>query len=140
LRSEFSQIFTLPTIVDQRGNLTFFENGRDLPIKSIERVYFLHGVPADEERGGHAHYELEQMMIAVHGSFRVMLEKNGIKNSVVLSSPDEALIIQPGTWRVLDNFSENSVCMVAASAPYSEADYLRDYDDFVEKTVLGTWV
>ena len=139
MKAEFSQIFTLPTIVDRRGNLTFFENGPDLPIKSIERVYFLHGVPADEERGGHAHCELEQMMIAVHGSFRVLLERQGAKTSVTLSDPKQALLIRPGTWRVLDSFSENAVCMVAASQQYNELDYVRDYRFFCELTASGKW-
>ena len=120
----------LPKISDPRGNLTFIEGGRHIPF-DIQRVYYLYDVPGGAERGGHAHKALSQLIVAMSGSFDVVLDDGSDKRRVHLNRSYNGLYICPMIWRELDNFSSGAVCMVLASNLYDEADYYRDYDEFV---------
>jgi hypothetical protein len=124
------QVLDLPKIHDPRGNLTFVESGRQIPF-DIRRVYYLYDVPGGSERGGHAHVALHQLIIAMSGSFDIVLDDGFDKKRVHLNRSYMGLYLPPMTWRELDNFSSGSVCMVLASEVYDEADYLRDYSDFM---------
>jgi len=123
-------ITELPRIQDPRGNLTFVEAGRQAPF-DIRRVYYLYDVPGGSERGGHAHLQLHQLMIAMSGSFDIVLDDGFDRKRVHLNRSYNALYIPPMTWRELDNFSSGSVCMVLASQHFDEADYIRDYSAFM---------
>jgi dTDP-4-dehydrorhamnose 3,5-epimerase-like enzyme len=120
----------LPRIQDPRGNLTFVEAGKQAPF-DFRRVYYLYDVPGGSERGGHAHLQLHQMMIAMSGSFDIALDDGFDRKRVHLNRSYNALYIPPMTWRELDNFSSGSVCMVLASEHFDEADYIRDYSAFM---------
>lgn len=120
----------LPKIHDPRGNLTFVEGGRQIPF-DIRRVYYLYDVPGGSERGGHAHLNLHQFVIAMSGSFDIVLDDGFDRKRYHLNRSYEGLYIPPMTWRELDNFSSGSVCMVLASEVYDESDYLRNYSDFM---------
>jgi|TARA_B110000240_G_scaffold43745_1_gene49299 hypothetical protein len=111
------------------GNITVLENGVNVPF-DVKRIYYLYDVPSGEERGGHAHYELEQYIIAASGSFDVILDDGVNRRSISLNRPNLALHIVPGLWRSLDNFSSGSICMVLASHVYDESDYIREYSQF----------
>jgi dTDP-4-dehydrorhamnose 3,5-epimerase-like enzyme len=108
------------------------ENKSNIPFE-VERVYYLYDVPGGEVRGGHAHYELEQYVIAASGSFDVILDDGKNKKKFTLNRPNLALHIVPGLWRELDNFSSGSITMVLASEVYDEKDYIRDYKEFKKK-------
>ena len=116
---------------DRHGNLTVVENGKTLPF-DVKRVYYLYDVPGGESRGAHAHKELEQLIIAASGAFRVTLDDGTRKRSFVLNRPYQGLHVKPGIWRDLDDFSSGSVCMVLASEVYLKEDYIRDYKEFLE--------
>lgn len=122
-------VIDLPKISDPRGNLTFIEAGRHVPF-DIARVYYLYDVPGGGERGGHAHKQLRQLIIAMSGSFDVVLDDGLQTRRVHLNRSYQGLAICPMIWRELDNFSSGSVCMVLASERYDEADYYRDYDAY----------
>lgn len=124
------KIITLPKITDSRGNLTFVEGGNQIPF-SIKRVYYLYDVPGGAERGGHAHKGLEQLIIAMSGSFDVVIDDGENKKRIHLNRSYSGLYICPMIWRELDNFSSGSVCMVLASNLYDENDYYRNYTDFI---------
>jgi dTDP-4-dehydrorhamnose 3,5-epimerase-like enzyme len=124
------KIIDLPKIADQRGNLTFIEGGHQIPF-AIQRVYYLYDVPGGSERGGHAHKELHQLIIAISGSFDVILDDGENKKRVHLNRSYNGLYVCPMIWRELCNFSSASVCLVLASNNYDEADYYRDYDEFM---------
>lgn len=124
-------IIDLPKISDPRGNLTFIEGERHVPF-AIQRVYYLYDVPGGAERGGHAHKDLHQLIVAMSGSFDVVLDDGRRKKRVHLSRSYYGLYICPMIWRELDNFSSGSVCMVLASSRYDELDYYRDYSQFVQ--------
>ena len=124
------KIIDLSVVHDPRGDLTFIEGNRHVPF-SIARVYFLYNVPVDSERGGHAHRELQQVVFAMSGSFRVRLDDGTRTCHHWLSNPRKGLIINRMIWREIDSFSQGAVCMVVASLPYDEADYYRDYDEFL---------
>ena len=124
------KIVDLPKISDPRGNLTFIEGGRHVPFE-IQRVYYLYDVPGGSERGGHAHKALHQLIIAMSGSFDVVLDDGREKKRVHLNRSYCGLYVSPMIWRELDNFSSASVCMVLASNLYDEADYYRDYQEFL---------
>ena len=126
---DFCKIIDLPKITDVRGNLTFVENGNQIPF-DIHRVYYLYDVPGGAERGGHAHKCLHQLIIAMSGSFDVVLNDGKNKKRVHLNRSYSGLYLCPMMWRELDNFSSGSVCMVLASDRYDEADYYRDYPTF----------
>lgn len=129
-RIDLCQIFDLPKIGDPRGNLTFIEAGIHVPF-DIKRVYYLYDVPGGAERGGHAHKNLHQFIIAMSGSFDVVLDDGRDSKRIHLNRSYSGLYICPMIWRELDNFSSGSVCMVLASERYDEADYIREYDQFV---------
>jgi dTDP-4-dehydrorhamnose 3,5-epimerase-like enzyme len=125
------KLIQLPKISDPRGNLTFIEGGSHIPF-DIARVYYLYDVPGGAERGGHAHKELQQLIIAMSGSFDVVLTDGKEKKRFHLNRSYEGLYIPTMLWRELDNFSSGSVCMVLASNRYDESDYYRDYDEYLE--------
>lgn len=112
------------------GNITVVENGDNIPFE-VKRVYYLYDVPGGEERGGHAHYELEQYIIAASGAFDVVLDDGVNKRRITLNRPNLALHIVPGLWRKLDNFSSGSISMVLASHVFDEKDYIREYQEFI---------
>ncbi|MET0760418.1 MAG: FdtA/QdtA family cupin domain-containing protein [Flavobacterium sp.] len=123
------QIIDIPKIHDIRGNLSVVE-GNTIPFE-IKRVYYLYDVPSGSERGGHSHIEQLELLIALSGSFEVVL-KDGTKDKIVtLNKPNQGLLIPIGIWRELQNFSSGSVCLVLASDVFSEKDYIREYVDFV---------
>jgi hypothetical protein len=123
-------VLDLSKIHNEAGNITVVENGKEIPF-DIKRIYYLYDVPAGEARGGHAHYELEQLIIAVSGSFDVILDDGRIRKRVTLNRPNIALHIVPGLWRELDEFSSGSVCVSLASNTYDEQDYIREYTEFL---------
>lgn len=127
---DLCRIYDLPKITDPRGNLTFIEGGNHISF-DIKRVYYLYDVPGGSERGGHAHKNLHQLIIAMSGSFDVLLDDGKDKKRVHLSRSYYGLYICPMIWRELDNFSSGSVCMVLASNKYDEEDYYRDYEEFM---------
>ena len=125
------KILDLPKISDPRGNLTFVEGGRHVPF-DIKRVYYLYDVPAGANRGAHAHKALAQIIIPLAGSFDVVLDDGTDNKTFHMNRPFSGLYICPMIWRTLDNFSAGAVCMVLASELYSEEDYYRDYDLFLD--------
>ncbi len=127
---ENCKIIDLPKISDPRGNLTFIEGGQHIPF-DIKRVYYLYDVPGGAERGGHAHKGLSQLIIAMSGSFDVILDEGGEKKRFHLNRSYQGLYVCPMMWRELDNFSSGSVCMVLASNIYEESDYYRDYNEYL---------
>lgn len=122
------QILDIPKIQDVRGNLAVVE-GNTIPFE-IKRVYYLYDVPGGAERGGHAHIEQKEVLIALSGSFEVLLKDGESEKVVTLNRPDFGLLIIDGIWRELRNFSSGSVCLVIASDTFDEADYIRDYANF----------
>lgn len=125
------RLVDLPKISDPRGNLTFVEGGNHIPF-DIQRVYYLYDVPGGAERGGHAHKGLQQLIVAMSGSFDVVLDDGSEKRRIHLNRSYSGLYVCPMIWRELDNFSSGSVCMVLASNHYDEADYFRDYSDYLK--------
>lgn len=126
---EKCQFVDLPKIADARGNLTFIEGDRHVPF-AIKRVYYLYDVPGGAERGGHAHKDLHQLIIAMSGSFDVVLDDGRNKKRVHLNRSYYGLYVCPMIWREMDNFSSGAVCLVLASNLYDESDYYRNYKDF----------
>ena len=116
---------------DRKGNITVVENNRDIPFE-VRRTYYLYDVPGGESRGAHAHKELSQLIIAASGSFTVTLNDGKVKRSFLLNRPYQGLYVVPGIWRDLDDFSSGSVCLVLASHEYDEADYIRNYEEFLK--------
>ena len=125
------QLIELPKINDPRGNLTFVEENKHIPY-DIKRVFFLYDVPGGETRAGHALKTCNQLLIAASGSFNVTLDDGNEKQTFQLNRSYHGLHIPPLVWREIDNFSSGSVCMVLASEFYNEADYYREYTDFLE--------
>lgn len=126
------QLVNLPKIADARGNLTFVEGLNHIPFE-IRRVYYLYDVPGGAERGGHAHKDLKQLIIAMSGSFDVLLDDGVEKKRIHLNRSYIGLYVCPMIWRELDNFSSGSVCMVLASNIYDEDDYYRDYEPYLRE-------
>ncbi len=124
------QIIELPRILDARGNLSFLEGGRHIPFK-IARSYWIYDVPGGENRGEHAHKTLTQLIVAVSGSFSVMLDDGKERCEVLLNRPYKGLILPPGVWHHLHDFSSGAVALAFASDIYKESDYIRDYQDFL---------
>jgi hypothetical protein len=129
---DLCKLVELPKISDPRGNLTFVESDRHVPF-TIRRVYYLYDVPGGAERGGHAHKDLHQLIVAMSGSFDVLLDDGYRKKRLTLNRSYFGLYVCPYIWRELDNFSSGAVCMVLASNVYDEADYYRDYSEFLSK-------
>jgi len=125
-------VFELPKISNRAGNITALNNRVDLPF-NVERVYYLYDVPSGVNRGGHAHHELYQYLIAAGGSFDVLLDDGKNKKTVTLNRPNYGLFVTPGIWRELGNFSSGAICLVFASLTYSESDYIRSYIEFITK-------
>lgn len=123
------KIVELPKIAEPRGNLTFVEANRHIPF-AIERVYYLYDVPGGAHRGGHAHKALHQLIVAMAGSFDVLLDDGFGKQRHSLNRSYQGLYVCPMIWREIENFSSGAVCLVLASNLYSEDDYYRDHDEF----------
>jgi dTDP-4-dehydrorhamnose 3,5-epimerase-like enzyme len=123
------KILPIPKIQDVRGNLSVIE-GDVIPF-AMKRVYYLYDVPSGAERGGHSHKEQQEFLVALSGSFTVVLTDGKNKISVTLNKPNEGLLIPNGIWRELENFSSGSVCLVIASEVFEEADYIRDFSKFL---------
>jgi hypothetical protein len=132
---ERCRIIDLPKIQDPRGNLTFVEGGRHIPF-DIKRVYYLYDVPGGASRAGHAHKKLEQLLIAIAGSFAVTLDNGVARKKVHLNRSHVGLYLPPLMWREIDDFSSGAVCLVLASASYAESDYFREYDEFLSAVRL----
>ena len=119
----------LPKIKDRRGNLSVVEKDV-IPFES-KRVYYLYDVPSGARRGGHAHKEQHEFLIALSGSFNVIIDDGKTKTSYTLNKPDEGLLIPSGFWRELEDFSSGGICLVLASAEFLEEDYIRDYTNYL---------
>ena len=124
-----THIIHLPKITDQRGNLTFIEGIRHIPFP-IRRVYYLYDVPAGAERGGHAHKECQEFIIAASGSFTVIIDDGRKRSKFFLNRPHYGLYVPQMVWRELENFSSGSICLVVSSHEYDESDYYREYKQF----------
>lgn len=120
----------LPKIFDPRGNLTVAE-GDSLPF-AIRRVYWVYDVPGGEHRGGHAHKHCREFIVAVSGAFTVTLDNGKEKVPFLLNHPYQGLLVETDVWRTLDDFSSGAVCLVLAEDPFSEDDYIRDYDEYMK--------
>ena len=125
------KIINLPKLTDPRGNLTFIEGNRHIPF-DIRRIYYLYDVPGGSERGGHAHKALSQLIIAISGTFDVILSDGCDKKRFHLNRSFQGLYVCPMLWRELDNFSSGSVCLVLASNVYDESDYYRNYEEYLK--------
>lgn len=130
------KFIALPKIADPRGNLTFIEGGNHVPF-AITRVFYLYDVPGGVDRGGHALKKCYQFLIAISGSFDVILADGVQKRRVHLNRSYQGLLIPPMIWREMDNFSSGAVCLVLASEVYSEADYFREYSQFLQAAQAG---
>jgi hypothetical protein len=127
----------VPAITDPRGDLTFIEGGNHVPFE-IKRIYYVYNVPVDSLRGGHAHRDLEQVVFALSGSFRMTVDDGRKRQEYYLRNPRKGIYMSRLVWREMDRFSQGAVCMVLASHAFDENDYLRDYDEFlavVRKTI-----
>jgi dTDP-4-dehydrorhamnose 3,5-epimerase-like enzyme len=122
-------ILQLPKIPDERGNLSFFENSKQIPF-DIRRVYWIYDVPGGETRGGHAYKQLQEVIIALSGSFDVVLNDGKNERRFTLSRSYYGLYIPKMMWRSLENFSTNALAFIAADAAYDETDYIRDFEEF----------
>jgi len=127
------ELVKIPKIEDPRGNLSVIE--KDVVPFEMKRVYYLYDVPSGAERGGHSHIQQKEFLIALSGSFDVILNDGRIEKSITLNKPFEGLLINDGIWRELKNFSSGSVCLVIASEVFEEEDYIRDFDEFLKSKV-----
>ena len=123
------RVVELPRILDPRGNLTFIEGDSHIPF-TIRRVYWIYDVPGGEKRGGHAYRELEEFIVALSGSFDVIVDTGAGPQTFTLNRSYLGLYMPPLTWRQVENFSTNAVCLLLASRHYDEADYIRDHEEF----------
>ncbi len=123
-------LIDFPKITDPRGNLTVAQALTDVPF-AIKRAYWVYDVPAGECRGGHAHKSCKEVLIALSGSFHVTIDNGEEQKTVLLNHPYQGLLIDTDVWRTLDDFSSGAVCLVLASEPFDEDDYIREYDDFL---------
>lgn len=125
------KIVHFPVIHNRAGNITPVQNNIEVPF-DIKRVYYLYDVPGGADRGGHAHKELQQLIIAASGSFDITLDDGENKDTFSLNRPNTGLYICPGIWRDISNFSSGAICLVLASLTYSEGDYIRHYEEFID--------
>jgi WxcM-like, C-terminal len=131
MKTDDCRLIELPKVADPRGNLTFIEGGRHIPY-AIKRVFYLYDVPGGADRGGHALKTCHQFLVAMSGSFDVILDDGFTKKRIHLNRSYYGLYIPPMIWREMDNFSSGAVCMALASEPYSESDYYREYPGFLD--------
>ncbi|MCH5226538.1 MAG: FdtA/QdtA family cupin domain-containing protein [Muribaculaceae bacterium] len=124
-------IVEIPKMSDHRGNLSVVENFREFP-EGIKRIFWIYGVPEGEGRAAHAHKEQIQLIIPVSGHFRVVIDNTKEKETFILDRPNHGLLVYPGNWISLEDFSKDAVCMVVAPEIYDESDYMREYDEFLE--------
>ena len=124
------KIIDLPKILDPRGNLTVAQSMDHIPF-NVSRVYWVYDVPAGESRGGHAHKQCREFIVAASGSFTVTLDDGYTQTSYHLNHPWQGLYVETGVWRTLNDCSSGAVCLVLASDPFEEDDYIRDYNDFL---------
>lgn len=129
--TSLGKIISLQKVVDPRGNLTVAQGMKDIPFH-VARVYWTYDVPSGTSRGGHAHKHCREFVIAVSGSFIVTLDNGHKKESFLLNHPYQGLLIETDIWRTLDDFSSGAVCLVLAEKNFDEADYIRNYDDFID--------
>jgi hypothetical protein len=129
-------VIELPKIHNRAGNITAINNFSEIPFE-IKRVYYSYDIPGGEGRGGHAHKNLEQLIVAATGSFDIILDDGKAKKTVTLNRPNFGLHIIPGMWRDISNFSSGSICLVLASRLYEENDYIRNYQDFISFKALN---
>lgn len=123
------KIIDIPKINNKNGNIGVIENST-IPF-DVKRVYYLFDIPSGSRRGGHAHKKLKQVLIAISGSFDVVLKDGKSKETITLNRPDKGLLIENNIWRELENFSSGSVCLVLASEEFSEDDYIRNYKEYL---------
>ena len=131
INTDKMRIISLPKILDDRGNLTFIEGGVHIPFE-IKRAYWIYDVPGGGIRGGHAYKELQEFIVALSGSFDVILDDGNEKTPFSLNRSYYGLYVPKMLWRSLENFSTNSLCLILSSNNYSESDYIRNYDDFLK--------
>jgi hypothetical protein len=124
-------ILPLSKIHNRAGNITIVEGQTNIPF-NVRRIYYLYDIPGGEDRGGHAHKELHQLIVAASGSFHVLLDDGQNKKIVTLNRPDYGLMVVPGIWRELFEFSSGAICLVLASQKYDQEDYIRQYDQFID--------
>ena len=124
-------ILDLPKVADGRGNLSIIEENKHIPFK-IKRVFYYYDIPGGESRGAHAHKECHQLLIAASGSFEVVLDDGVNRRTVLLNRPFYGLYVPPGIWAEERSFSSGAICLVLASHPYEDAEYIRDYDEFIK--------
>lgn len=127
---EDCKLLHIDQIGDRRGHISVVENHTQVPF-AVKRVYYLYDVPSGEERGGHAHKDLQQLIVAASGSFDVIVNDGYAQKTFTLNRPNLGLYFPPGLWREINNFSSGAICLVLASHPYTEDDYLRDFDEFL---------
>ncbi|MBU1674085.1 FdtA/QdtA family cupin domain-containing protein [Patescibacteria group bacterium] len=126
------KIIDLPIIADQRGNLSIAEESQAIPFP-MKRIYYLYDVPTGAARGGHAHKEMESVIIALSGSFDVIVDDGKKKEKFFMNRPHYGIYVPPFTWREIVNFSSNSIALAIVSTPYDEADYIREYESFKDQ-------
>ena len=124
------KLITIDQIGDRRGHISVVENNKEVPFE-VKRIYYLYDVPSGEERGGHAHKDLEQLIIAVSGSFDVIVGDGETEKTFSLNRPNKGLYFTSGLWRKINNFSSGAICLVLASHKYDEKDYIRNYNEFL---------
>jgi len=128
---ESAKIIHLPKILDERGNLSFFEENEQIPF-TIERVYWIYDVPGGERRGGHSYFVNEELIIALSGSFDVVLNDGNTEKTYSLNRSYYGLFVPKGIWRHMENFSTNSLALVTASTVFNESDYVRDFKEYIK--------
>lgn len=133
-----STLIQLPKVFNEKGNITAINNEGSIIPFTVDRVYYLYDIPGGEDRGGHAHKKLEQLVIAASGSFDITIDDGITKRTFNLARPYFGLYLPSGIWRELHNFSSGAICLVLASNKYDSSDYLRDYDEYLKIKKLAS--